>query len=282
MTTNTELNEQETSNLPAEAKTFELACMNAPELQLANNFTTAWQACSFIKLIKEALTDEVMNNIFMPLMNTKLGFLTDRNGKGREPRPLYSIAEVRECIINAVSVGLMPTGNQFNIIAGNMYPTKEGYTALLKKLGVKYLPTIGVVRNPQDKDKAEFDVTMSYEWKDKKGNLKLVCVCKKDAYSSDDALRGKAERKAKKALYEFITGIDIGDADETSAQQIEVSDAATSDRNRIIDGVQQESPLPETTEFEEIIPQAAPVEQQQEQQQEQQPGQQDIPEFMKN
>jgi hypothetical protein len=41
---------------------------------------------------------------------------------------------VRNCIIDGAANGLLPTGNQFNIIAGNMYPTKEGYTALLSKL----------------------------------------------------------------------------------------------------------------------------------------------------
>ena len=78
----------------------------------------------------------------MPLMNTKVGFRTDRDGKpdknGRV-KPPYEVATVREAIIDAAIIGLLPTGNQFNIISSTMYPTKEGYTALLKKIGAKYI-----------------------------------------------------------------------------------------------------------------------------------------------
>lgn len=53
----------------------------------------------------------------------------------------------------------------------------------------------------------------------------------KNNYSSNDQIRGKAERKAKKALYEYITGSDFGDGDETStvvvdAVAVEIRDEA--------------------------------------------------------
>ena len=53
----------------------------------------------------------------------------------------------------------------------------------------------------------------------------------KNAYSSNDQIRGKAERKAKKALYEYITGSDFGDGDESStvvvdAVAVEIRDEA--------------------------------------------------------
>lgn len=99
--------------------------------------------------MREALSDEVMERVFMPLMNTKVGFLTDRNGRPRKNgtvQPLYTIPVVRDAIIDAVSIGLLPTGNQFNIIAERMYPTKEGYTALLRKLGVKYFIDVSLTK----------------------------------------------------------------------------------------------------------------------------------------
>lgn len=43
----------------------------------------------------------------------------------------------------------------------------------------------------------------------------------KNDYSSNDQIRGKAERKAKKALYEYITGSDFEDGDETSTQVVD-------------------------------------------------------------
>ncbi len=115
---------------------------NASAIDIVNNFGAAFNAAQVIGLLREALTDEVMNAVFMPLMNTKVGFRTDRDGKpdknGR-PKPLYDIPTVRDAIIDAAIIGLLPTGNQFNIISGTMYPTKEGYTVLLKKIGAKYI-----------------------------------------------------------------------------------------------------------------------------------------------
>ena len=55
---------------------------------------------------------------------------------------------------------------------------------------------------------------------EKKIGFSIIATVKKDDYSSHDQLRGKAERKAKKALYEYITGCDFGDADEQSSVPI--------------------------------------------------------------
>lgn len=63
---------------------FELACKDASALQIVNNFGAAFTAVNVIALLREALSDEVMERVFMPLMNTKVGFLTDRNGRPRK------------------------------------------------------------------------------------------------------------------------------------------------------------------------------------------------------
>lgn len=204
-----------------QAKTkFELACKDASALQIVNNFGAAFTAVNVIALLREALTDEVMNKVFMPLMNTKVGFLTDRNGRPRSNNrpalPLYTIPVVRDAIIDAVSIGLLPTGNQFNIIAERMYPTKEGYTALLRRLGVKYFIDVSYDKG-QNPNFAEIPCKISYEHNGEKNSFSVIATVKKDDYSSHDQLRGKAERRAKKALYEYITGCDFGDADEQSS-----------------------------------------------------------------
>lgn len=198
---------------------FELACKDAASLQIVNNFGAAFTAVNVIALLREALTDEVMNKVFIPLMNTKVGFLTDRNGRPNsrgEVKPTYAIAIVRDAIIDAVSIGLLPTGNQFNIIAERMYPTKEGYTALLRKLGVKYFIDVSYDKS-QTQGFAEIPCKISYEHNGEKNAFSVVATVKKDSYSSPDQLRGKAERRAKKALYEYITGCDFGEADENSS-----------------------------------------------------------------
>ena len=60
---------------------FELVCKSAKSLQIANNFGTAFEAVQIVLTLREILTDDVMKKVFMPLMNTKVGFLTDRSGK---------------------------------------------------------------------------------------------------------------------------------------------------------------------------------------------------------
>lgn len=211
--------------IAAAQKKFELACKTAEGLQIVNNYAAAFQATTVVSLLREAMTDEVMQRVFMPLMNTKIGFLTDHTGKPRGNRPPlqpYSVNVVRDAIIDAVSIGLLPTGNQFNIIAERMYPTKEGYTALLRRMGVKYYIDISYDRS-QTKGFAEIPCKITYSWQGEKNSFSITATVKKDDYSSPDQLRGKAERRAKKALYEYLTGCDWGDADENSSAPVDTT-----------------------------------------------------------
>lgn len=216
-----------TNTLPATIlaakEKFELACKDASALQIVSNFGAAFTAVNVIALLREAMTDEVMDKVFMPLMNTKIGFSYRPKRackkRRRAPLPLYTRDIVRDCIIDAVTIGLLPTGNQFNIIAERMYPTKEGYTSLLRKLGVKYFIDTSYDKG-QTQNFAEIPCKINYEYNGEKNGFSIIATVKKDDYSSHDQLRGKAERKAKKALYEYITGCDFGDADEQSSVPI--------------------------------------------------------------
>lgn len=206
------------ASVAQQQEAFELACSTAQGLQTMNNAGAAFQAVAVVTTLRSILTDEVMHNVFMPLMNTKIGFLTDRTGKPNkrgETKPPYSMPVVRDAIIDAITIGLCPTGNQFNIIAERMYPTKEGFTFLLHKLGVKYVVEPGYDQNTAQ-GYAIIPCKVSYEYNGKKNSFTISATVPKDNYSSPDQLRGKAERRAKKALYEYITGCDFGDADTDS------------------------------------------------------------------
>ena len=219
----TQTNNTLPATVVAAREQFELACKEAQGLQIINNFGAAFQAVNVVSLLRQALTDEVMDAVFMPLMNTKIGFLTDRNGRPNsrgQVKPTYTKEIVRDCVIDAVAIGLLPTGNQFNIIAERMYPTKEGYTALLRKLGVKYFIDVSFDKS-QTQGFAEIPCKISYQYNGEKNGFSIMATVKKDDYSSPDQLRGKAERRAKKALYEYITGCDFGDADEDSSRIVD-------------------------------------------------------------
>lgn len=255
-----------TNTLPATIlaakEKFELACKDASALQIISNFGAAFIAVNVIALLREALTDEVMDKVFMPLMNTKVGFLTDRNGRPNKKgytAPLYTRDVVRDCIIDGVTIGLLPTGNQFNIIAERMYPTKEGYTSLLRKLGVKYFIDTSYDKG-QAQGFAEIPCKINYEYNGEKNGFTIIATVKKDDYSSHDQLRGKAERKAKKALYEYITGCDYGEADEQSSATVvdvvaeEIKDEANASPTiGVVDG------QPIQTQQETAAKQAAPA-----------------------
>lgn len=214
------------ATIVAAQEKFEVALRDASAIDIVNNFGAAFNAARVITLLREALTDEVMARVFMPLMNTKVGFRTDRDGKpdkqGRV-KPLYDVPTVRDAIIDAAIIGLLPTGNQFNIISGTMYPTKEGYTVLLKKIGAKYVIDVQQDRS-QNPAFAEFPCKITYSYNGEKNSLTINATVRRDQYSSNDQLRGKAERRAKKALYEYLTGTDYGEADETSSRPNAVID----------------------------------------------------------
>lgn len=79
-----------------------------------------------VQQFRRLLSDAVMADI-MQLQNSPLGFKTDnREGYGRDV--------VRDCVVQAFMRGLRVTGNEINIIAGNLYVTKEGFERLLAEL----------------------------------------------------------------------------------------------------------------------------------------------------
>ena len=201
---------------------FILACQKAGELQLADNVEHVFEAAAVVNTLRSLLSQEIVERFFMPLMGTRVGFLTDRDKpkKGRDGSLIlqdpYPWTVVRDCIIDAATLGLAPIKNQFNIISGSMYPTKEGFTKLLKTIGCKYFIYTSEDKNPPQAQTALIECRVSYEFKGVTKEFTYKATPKKDGLSSLDQLKGKAERKAKKALYEYLTGTDLGDADEDS------------------------------------------------------------------
>ena len=184
------------------------------------NFARMFAMGSAIGALREALSDGVMRSI-MKLQGSKLGFKTDA---------VYDVRVVRDCLIEAIMYGVQPVGNQFNIIGGNAYITKEGYTALLANLpGLSRLKlviapavvseskTAGVSRSGEQYQKiereAQVPVRMSWVFRGEEESEVLEFTIRVNKGMSEDALRGKAERKARKWLYEYLTGCALPDAE---------------------------------------------------------------------
>lgn len=219
---------------------FALVMQEAQGLDIVNNVAGAFETAIVVNKLEAILTDEVMNAVFMPLMNKKIGFLTDRDPNkpdknGIKPTP-YSVSTVRTCIIDAAAVGLLPTGNQFNIISGTMYPAKAGFTSLLNKMkqsmGLLYSFEFDAEATAKSSDPSYVAIPckVSYRTKreDLKGIFKYVAMVKSNgATSTTDQLRGKAERKCKKAFLEFMTGMDLGEADASDTVDVSYTEVSS-------------------------------------------------------
>ncbi|MDM1499090.1 hypothetical protein HX089_05320 [Myroides odoratimimus] len=201
----------------------------------SQNFTNAFAMANAITIIRNVLTPEVMQPI-LSLAGSKLGFRTDRDkpSKGQMPNP-YPIETVKDCLIDAVLLGLNPTGNQFNIIASNMYVTKEGFTYLLKKVkGLKYSIIYPTVTFSNDKQTALVVCNITYRiGEEKEVKQILEFTVKAGNYATSDSCIGKAERKAKCWLYNHIEGTDLTDGDAEDINYTEVSSTRTSKEDQI-------------------------------------------------
>lgn len=182
-------------------------------------FEKAFLIAQAVGRLRELLTAEVMKPI-MNLQGNRLGFKTDKDilqggGKG----PGYPMEIVRDCLIEAVLFGLQPYGNQFNIIGGNMYATKEGLGSLLNKFpGLDW--TISA-QLPRIKDESAA-VVMEIEWirGGEKKTKSIDIPIRVNKFQGADAVLGKANRKARKWLFDKVSGVevpegDIQDADAT-------------------------------------------------------------------
>lgn len=182
-----------------------LACAN-----MTNNFTKTFTVARCVSQLKQALTPQVMQPI-MELQGTPLGFRTDKDKNGG-----YPIETVKEVLIEATMAGLMPCGNQFNIIGGRMYPTKEGFTYLLSQLpDLSYTINQGV---PVSKNGGAIVRTEILWRRDPSGvaqpNKKILEIpVRVNNGMGVDAILGKADRKAKCWLYNHVTGRTLNDGE---------------------------------------------------------------------
>jgi hypothetical protein len=194
-------------------------------------FEKAFIVASATAELKKLLTTEYMKPI-MDLQGSKLGFKTDRDDKGG-----YSMDVVRNCLIEAVLTGVQPVNNQFNIIAGNCYITKEGFGYLLKNTsGLSYEVIPALPRINADKTSAA--VSMKISWSFNKGAQELRDIelpIKMNAYMGADAVIGKANRKARAWLFNTINDCEIADGDISDIEHKVVETKINKAQDRVTD-----------------------------------------------
>ncbi len=174
-----------------------------------------------IKVLTDLVTDDMMARI-MFLQSNPMGFRTDKDPTKKEPNQTgYDIKTVKRIFIEATLRSLPPVGNMFNVIAGNLYITKEGFKNILRKLpgftDLKY--NLGIPRVDHGKTVVDFDATWRYHGRpgDMAGSIPITT----NAYSTPDAVLGKTERKLLYRIHAEVTGSQISEFEERDASEFQ-------------------------------------------------------------
>lgn len=170
-----------------------------------NHTIQALKLAKGLSELKKALLVPEVLNIIKELMNTPTGFLTDKGTTTKSPTP-YADKIVVECVADAMSKGLTIHNNEFNIIAGRMYPAQSGFVRKLAdfkrehKIKANYLPSVPI--NKSGKYFCEVIV-----WWQKEGETRQEekLAWNLTAFSEDAAL-GKVKKRANEWLFNELTG----------------------------------------------------------------------------
>ena len=171
-------------------------------------FEKAFRIAKATTRLRELLTTQYMEPI-MALQGSRLGFKTDKDDSGG-----YPVHVVKDCLIEAVLSGVQPFGNQFNIIAGNCYITKEGMGQLLSKLsGLEYdiIPSLPRINGERTSSAIVMKISWTFNGKSEAREIDLPIRMNKAM--GTDAVIGKATRKARAWLFSKLTGVEIGEGD---------------------------------------------------------------------
>ncbi|HEX2100602.1 MAG TPA: hypothetical protein VHF69_08070 [Candidatus Synoicihabitans sp.] len=182
-------------------------------------FGTALKIAGAIKQLREMLTEPIVLAI-MELQGTKLGFRTDKDKTGG-----YEPIVVRDVLIEmTLKGGFMPHSNEFNIIAGNGYATKEGFQGWFRRAAAKGRCTYPDVKLSAPKttpDGAIVIASASCRVGDKLVEVKDAELPVKG--QGADQILGKATRKILARLYEKVTGMSVTDGDASDAIDVQTT-----------------------------------------------------------
>jgi hypothetical protein len=179
----------------------------------SGSFESELAVAKAVSDLRVALTAEMMQPV-MALMNTDLGFRTDRDPKvtprDKEGNPMtpYAVEVVRECFIESKLRGFHTVGNEWNIIASRFYACKNGFRRKV------------VTWNGVTDFKDSYDVPRTVG--DKGAVVKCEATWRKDGIADSlerefpirvnfgmgaDAILGKAQRKLLAAVHDRLSGI---------------------------------------------------------------------------
>jgi len=223
----TRLNDQQIAAIDAVIKECALQHLDGKE-----EMQKAFVMASGIRQLRELITDDAMKDV-MQLQGTSLGFRTDKDRDSG-----YSVAIVKDALIEASLRGLRPIGNEWNIISGRVYVTKEGFARLVREYpGMSDLELTPSV--PRMKDGGAL-VTYRARFKidGVPVEIEREIPVKVNNGMGADAILGKATRKMLCAVYERLTGSEYS-LPEGDVTDVAIEPEAKSRRSTITDSLPQ-------------------------------------------
>lgn len=194
----------------------------------SGNIIAALQVAESMESLRRLLDEPAIQARITALQDTAIGFRTDRDPKQKkrgtqEYNTAYSYNVVKDCAIEAGLRGLQLVGNQWNIISGRTYCTKEGFEFLIR--GLKHVTDFKVNLGVPANKLGGVIIECEGSWNNsgQPQSLKSSIPVKSDDYSSADQLLGKATRKFLKRCYEQMTGNIMPEGEAGEEGQIEAA-----------------------------------------------------------
>jgi hypothetical protein len=167
------------------------------------------------------------------LKGTALGYMTDESGR-KDP---YANEVIRDCVIEAMLRGATPVGNEFNIIAGRCYLTKQYFERALRQF--PGLSELRLVEGVPHQTANGALVPYKASWKlngqpdsldcDDSGAVDTRIAVRINSGMGVDAILGKAKRKMLARIFARVSGSEWVDTDSEipdEVAQLETVDVA--------------------------------------------------------
>ena len=176
-----------------------------------------------IALIEQELSTKQAEQLFMPLLDSPHGFLSDRPPGNRRNHPPYDWPVVRRALVSAFLNGVRPVNNEFNIISGRCYIALNGWRRKFEEISgltdASLVP--GVPRVDQAGGFAVVNVSLSWKLhgvrdllRNHEGKPGRAFAVSYVGVPAVDQLIGKAKAKAYKAGFEQATGTRVTGEDD--------------------------------------------------------------------
>lgn len=172
---------------------------------MENNAIKSLRLASGVQQLRSVLVQKEIQEMIMSFQGTALGFRTDKDKSGGYPANIAI-----DCAIEALGKGANLHGNEFNIIAGRAYFTKEFFGRVLREHCQKNKIKRGINHDTkyleQNNKQGLYEVKSAIYWQspdDKETQQQ------KKTYrllgTSIDQVEGKAEKRASQWLYNELT-----------------------------------------------------------------------------